>query len=507
MQVSRVPWYTRQVGSPLPMTSTRSRIRDAGITSVAAGIFAALSYDIVHAFPYGLMYDDGYFYAQIAYNLGRLGTSTFDGVNTTSGFHLLWGAILGGVSATLQLVTPSKPVHLVFFQWLFAGLALGAARVSGRGLLAAVGVFVLVLMSTLLMETLLLSLLLLVFARLSTRAEALSRFERGAVLCVVFLVPLARIDASVILLIYATLLLFDGQRRDSRRVLTALGLGVMTQFALMYAFFGHVFSVSSLIKAGQVSSSGGAVWANLVGPEAFVLGYAVRSALFIGLLVPALVLCLAGRRDPATRKRLYLVAGAATFSAGHFVTHLMPFWCYLPSYLMSFHAIQHCNITVPSFTVVRRLALVGITILGVAFLGHKVRIHFANLETVEGARDFVVRIKDHVPDRERVYQIDGSGFTGYFSERSVMNGDGLVNSYDYASRLSENSLAGILGEQGVCYIITNTAPTSNEIVNFGGLVVSPDEVHEVLRTRTYGRYPTTDFVLYRRAVDSCPPTP
>ena len=112
-----------------------------------------------------------------------------------------------------------------------------------------------------------------------------------------------------------------------------------------------------------------------------------------------------------------------------------------------------------------------------------------------------------MPDHERIYQIDGSGFTGYFSDRSLMNGDGLMNSYEYARRLADGTLAGILNEQGVCYIITNTAPASDALVDVGGLVVTRDDVHEVFRTRTYGRYPTTDFVLYRRTVRSCQPTP
>jgi hypothetical protein len=474
---------------------------------MAAAAFAALSYRFVHAFPYGLMYDDGYFYAQIAYNLGHLGASTFDGVNTTSGYHLVWAGLLGTVSTLLHLVTPSKAVHLFAFQCMFAWLALVTARFSGRGVFGALAVFILILMGTLLMETLLLSLLLLVFLEMNTRDGTHATRDRWVALAIAFVVPLVRIDATVILLIYAALVFIEGKRQDSVRVMAALALGALTQLATMYWIFGHVFSVSAEIKASSLSSAGDAVLASLVGPEGFVLGYAVRSLLFVALLGPAVALCLANRHDPATRKHLYVVLGAAAFTAGHIVTHLIPFWCYLPSYLVSFHVISRCAVSTPSLAAIKRLTVVSVVLLGVLFLGHKVRIHFTNLEIVEGAREFVDQLKDHVPATERIYQIDGSGFTGYFSERSVVNGDGLVNSYEYADRLAANSLAGVLDEQRICYIVTNRAPTGDDIIALGGLVVSREEVVEVFRSRTYGSYPTTDFILYRRDTAGCETTP
>ena len=51
----------------------------------------------------GLLEDDSYFYAQIAFNWPRYGTFTFDGLDPTSGFHLLWGTLLSALSALLLL--------------------------------------------------------------------------------------------------------------------------------------------------------------------------------------------------------------------------------------------------------------------------------------------------------------------------------------------------------------------------------------------------------------------
>ena len=53
---------------------------------------------------------------------------------------------------------------------------------------------------------------------------------------------------------------------------------------------------------------------------------------------------------------------------------------------------------------------------------------------------FAKNLKTLVAEAEPVFQIDGSGFTGFFSERQLINGDGLVNSHAYARRLRANRL-------------------------------------------------------------------
>jgi hypothetical protein len=34
-----------------------------------------------------------------------------------------------------------------------------------------------------------------------------------------------------------------------------------------------------------------------------------------------------------------------------------------------------------------------------------------------------------------IYQVDGSGYIGFMSQRHIVNGDGLVNTHDYAKKL------------------------------------------------------------------------
>jgi hypothetical protein len=464
-----------------------------------------LGFDLINAFPYGLMYDDGYFYAQIAYNLARLGSSSFDGVNVTSGYHLPWAAMLALVSTLVGLLTPSKAVHLYAFLVLFAALALHVARTYFSRILERVCAVVLVVMGSLLMETLLLSCVLLAFARLETEADDAGRASRTSAV-IAFLVPLVRIDAAVILGVYALLCALDGRLRHGFRLVGALTLGGLAQVALMLAIFGEPFSVSAGLKvAGAAPFSPRVLRDSLFGPEGVTLGYSMRSALFLILAVVSLALCFAERQALANRRLLFLGAGAAAFSGAHLVSHLIPFWCYLPAYLVLWFALTRCELRRPALVGVRRAAVGAVAVLALSFSVHKLQLHLRHWEIARGARDFAARIKEHVPEGGRIYQIDGSGFTGFFSERSVVNGDGLVNSYEYARRMREGRLAGILDEQHICYVIANRKSADGRIVDFAGLVVAAADVEEVARTATYGRFATTDFVLYRRLSAECSP--
>lgn len=490
------------------MAAARARLGEPALLllwAAATLALAALGFDLINGFPYGLTYDDAYFYAQIAYNLGEHGRSSFDRIHTTSGYHLLWGGLLGLVSAAVALVSDDKLVHLFAFQAVFVGLALSMARAFHARLLERACALLFVLMGTLLMETLLLSTLLLVVARAEADASDERRAWPRVALASAFLVPLARIDAALILLVHAALRAADGEWRRALQLAGSLALGVLCQLGLMLALFGEPFSVSSMLKAGSADPLGGGLRASFLGPEGFALGYVMRSLLFLGLSAAVLGLAVAERGSRVNRRLFSLCLGAVLFSGGHMAAQLVPFWCYLPAYLILFYSLSRLELQARPWLLARRALYAGIAILGVAFVGHKLQQFRSGREVVRGARDFVERVELHVPRGGRIYQIDGSGFTGYFARRAVVNGDGLVNSYEYARRMRAGRLAGYLDEQGICYLITNRALQGGTLVDFGGLRVRAAESVEIARSRTFGLFPTTDFVLHRRLVPACPP--
>jgi hypothetical protein len=459
-------------------------------------------FGLINGFPHGLTYDDAYFYAQIAYSIGETGRSSFDGASTTSGYHLLWGGALALLSAVVAPFTDDRIVHLFVLEAAFVVLALVVASTFFEGWIERVCVLAFVVMGTLLMETLLLSALLLIVARSESRRAPSAPVARAA-LAAALLVPLARIDAGLIIAVYVAMLVWDRERRAALALAVALGTGVLVQLAAMLWLFGEPFSVSSMIKASGGGPSLRALRSSMFGPEGIAQGYLMRFGLFVGLALAVSIAGFAGRRSTPTRRLLFLSIGAAAFTAGHVVSQMIPFWCYLPAYMVLFYTLRQADVRSPLLAAARRAAVAGIALLGTAFAAHKVYLYATQIEVVRGAREFVDAIAAHVPPDARIYQIDGSGFTGFFSGRAVVNGDGLVNTYEYARRARQGRLAGYLDERGICYVITNVALSGPVLVDFGGLVVTNDDVEEVLRTRTYGAFQTTDFVLHRRRAPPC----
>lgn len=88
-------------------------MRAAGVAS--AGVWAAVAV-VWHQGPFALTFDDAYYYVEIARRIADGGGSTFDGLNTTNGYHPLWMLVctvpfflgLTGLAAVRVLLAPKR---------------------------------------------------------------------------------------------------------------------------------------------------------------------------------------------------------------------------------------------------------------------------------------------------------------------------------------------------------------------------------------------------------------
>ena len=94
-----------------------------------------------------------------------------------------------------------------------------------------------------------------------------------------------------------------------------------------------------------------------------------------------------------------------------------------------------------------------------------------------------------------IYQVDGTGFTAYWLSAHVVNGDGLVNSWEYRRRLLRDDLAGYLGEIGATHLLTTGAGEPDPLLALHGLVVRRREARPVLDTGPT-RNPKVRFRLF-----------
>jgi hypothetical protein len=92
--------------------------------------------------------------------------------------------------------------------------------------------------------------------------------------------------------------------------------------------------------------------------------------------------------------------------------------------------------------------LLLICVLSAAFVFKKIY-----LAPQSGSVELGLWMKASLPSDARIFQVDSSGRVAYFSERSVINGDGLINGWEYQRALRSGNLAGYLRSNRVEYVI------------------------------------------------------
>ena len=443
------------------------------LLTLAALFLTAQLLPVLRVFPNGLVDDDGYFYAQVGYNLGRLSASTFDGVHQTSGYHLLWGMALGGISKIAGVFTASKDLHLAAFYfcgiWICGVVAIGAFRDP----LARAAAFCVLLFGFSLAETVLLSAVLIaIVGRLLAASPPFG--SRAGDLALVALVPLIRIDALPLALVLLCCLV-NRDARAAARLMSAVVAGAFVHAVWMYALFGDVFSVSSMLKAGAIGHAphGVATFvldnvrANIAASKAQVVRFVTVWAL-AGLALWQ----IASTPDRESRRRqLWTVAAVMTFYLPHLFLSRMRSWYFTPAHAVLLYLVAR-NACDSHETVVRRLAVRGIYVgLIVAYVAGIAYVNTTYRDDQVHVTAFIRQLRDRIPEAARMFMVDGSGYPGFFSERTLINGDGLMNDAVYAARLVNGGLAGYLEEQHICFVITNRRDVGDAIVDTGGLVV------------------------------------
>lgn len=433
--------------------------------------------------PYGLMEDDGYFYAQIAYNIGLNRRSSFDGINITDGYHLLWCWILSGITFFVSFFTINKNIHIffhIFFQLLIISYA--ALRVSKKNVFESFALFSFFLFGNLLMETVLLAVFLLLIA-----SEEKSKLRY----LVFFMVPLTRIDAAVILFPVLAHCLFT-ERKEFLKILLALTTGVLVHFISIYYLSGEFFTVSSILKTGKSMNITNNIVANItVNTRAFFRAATVFFSLFSALAVSF------------SRKKMnnsfLIVLGLLIFYFAHLGLGTMRSWYFVPGVVVGF--VVFCRYR--KNIIVHNVIFYLIVFLAFFHTSARIWVYVSLNEESKQANIFIEEIKRNVPENEPVFQYDASGFTGYFSERKIINGDGLVNTHSYARMLVDRKLGGYLEENDICYIIDNYKLSDRPIVDIGGLVVKKDELELIFGERDKCPYPMTCFSLYKIKTNRC----
>jgi hypothetical protein len=405
--------------------------------------------------------DDAYFYLQIAWNIGTGHGSTFDGLHTTNGYHLLWMGILATLARVVSAIGLGKTAFVAATSALSLSIALAATLWAFTRTAERVLVMLLFLFCGVTMESTILGALLLVGMR---QFVGEIRLGTTTVAVVAALVPLARIDYAWLLPALALL----GAARGAEQAALAPGptlvgaaIGVALHLGVEQLVFGAWASVSSSIKAIMLVRYGlaGLLSRNLRG-----IGNEIRYAIVVAF---AVFTCY--RASARVRAAVVMaVAPLAFYTVFSFVRDWYFAVPLLTGALLASRAPRPARAWPALAT--------ALSVLIAASFGAYL---FRNQADWMATAAFVERANGMLAPGDIVYQVDGSGFPAWHLGSRVVNGDGLVNSWSYRDRLVAENLGTYLDDIGATHIIV-TGPQGSRLLRYHGLEVRPDQARLLL---------------------------
>lgn len=428
-------------------------------------------------------HDDSFFYIKTANNIAKGLGSTFDGINPTNGYHPLWMLILVLVAKVhsfigvyglryILIVHSIVIIFAVYFQDRFLD-ELGIKNVwrvfaiiitLGTTGFVDFGVETPILLFTSWF------LLYSIFARAKGKTWAKPWLVALLSACVV----LSRTDSIIFvsaigIAVTITMLYLKSKAKD---IIAFLGISVFPAFAVYLAFslynlvfYGHFETISANLKV----ELGGT----------FINHWFQRSGLSlkVRLAIPviiAIVLCfilvrrLFRSKNSGLKYNLeVLLLGANFYVIAYVFTLLLLGSSYgLGSWYIALcftiagtdiaYLLQTYQDTSNLFFKDRTLIAYSIGLLLLLYMCFYIGIYRLSYSEYKlNLLSTGLWLRDNMPVSTRIFQVDASGVTGYFSERVVINGDGLINSWEYQEYLRKKRIREYLQAKRVNYLVTN----------------------------------------------------
>jgi len=456
-----------------------------GIATLAAIIF------LPDSFTTRYFHDDAFFVLKTANNIGSGHGSTFDGINLTNGYHPLnlWLLSLFSILMPIEGGSGIDAVIVVNMAMTAVGLVLIDHFTKQAGFTRFARLFVLIGITGLLafndfgLESRLLLPIAWLLMLTTLRTIRSGNSNTLAFGFVGVAVVLTRLDASIFVIfiaIFASLwrtqpLIWTSLRAAFNRftlLILPSAVAVLGYMIYNWVVFSEPMTVSSWLKFGWPI-----VWDSnrLFQPGMFMrVGLCLSASLAFMLAVYFVPFNFKRRLGHGNQGGIQWLLGAANAYSVIYVLIVIVFlrgefgswYLALPlsisiitfGYLMVifFEVLEGTQMGISALRTSAKVLLMSAVIA--------VAIIFSMSKIARGERDNAIAMgmwmRDNLPADARIYQVDQSEYTAYFSERSVINGDGLINSWEYQDALRNDGLIDYLKKYGVGFMI-NTHSTSN----------------------------------------------
>lgn len=468
------------------MRSLKTAINANKVDLIVITIWLCVSITAVVS-PIGFLinfaHDDSFFYLKTADNLVLGFGSTFDRINPTNGYHPLWLILVAGLFKVAHLFVEATPELL--FRWVF----ILHFFICSLIIMIVRRVLEIIYPKPLALHTLILFIcfnMIFVFIRdvgmenviacllisfyLLFKSKEISGGDyfipKSVALVMLFL---ARID--FLFTIIPSIILSDTfvsppsvKKKNFAIPIVMVSLSALFYFTFNYILFGSPLTVSAIIKSSFPRIL---FFQNIDGftsPAVFFNQFSKLAILiFIILLFPLFNRLIP--KDKNLRSFDYFVFGLSLgalafclFNLTFNFEGLTQWYLTIPIFISGFLLFSFINHYRSMYPYV--LALLLIDLASVFFLTRVKHLKW------ESTYIFSKKLNEFTDPSDKILQIDGSGVVGFFSERMVINGDGLINSFEYLNILKNHRLDSYLKNMEVKYYATYSAVLSPRDSNF-----------------------------------------
>lgn len=427
---------------------------------------SALSFFTSIQFLINFAHDDSFFYLKIAQNIVNGSGVTFDNLSSTNGFHPLYLFIISVLFFILKIFGISSSEHqyisvFIFHVFLihllvFIIYRLFKAILSSQYIKYGILLFIIFCSSLIFIRDfgleshiscILIALYLLNHSKNNNSKR--TYFYNSILICGLFLSRTDYLYTLIPFLIIADYFSNSGKHRTTSLTFNFSGIVFVSliYYSTNYIYWGNFQTTSSMI----VSSFPNNVLIsnlNIILSMNFKLyNQGMRLLIFLSVLTLFLI---KKRKNNFDITLLFISLGLFSNSLLHL------------NY--NYHGIREWYMTLP-------LMLTGIMIVILLEYYHNTTRHISLLIFIllfaatyffsrivsskwDYAYDYALFLKNNTEKQDRVYQYDMSGIVSYFSDRNVINGDGLVNDFNYINFLNNKEIGKYLKVHNVKYLST-----------------------------------------------------
>ncbi|MEW5757421.1 MAG: hypothetical protein AB1810_14085 [Pseudomonadota bacterium] len=427
--------------------------------------------------------DDAYYYFNVARNIVAGNGSSFDGYNLSNGYHPLWMLTIlpiyyftaSSPELALKLILLLQTLLTIATFWM-CWIFVSRQTTTHLGLIAllALGIFaspwVLAFNGLESSLVLCISFAILVLDRqhdfLSETAPTSTKLLLGVMLG---LLVLARLDSAFVVIALSIYMLIFSHRRTNQvkkvfvlcreYLATIIAFFIVTApyFIWNHTYFGHLSPISGMLKSSfpiphiSLSFNAGAlpylltfaasiIWAaaSLLHPNGY-LRRILLSEPTVPVKNPLIIVFWLGCLIHVTWTLLFMQWGVYQW---HFAF-------YIPALVLFLVAGAAKITTLLNNSPAIRLA--NLSMMSLAILGYSLLVYADKSSHLEYRYQAALWAKQHTAPTD-TFALSDAGVFAYFSERSTINLDGLINSYEFQEAIKSHTLDGFFARKNLRYV-------------------------------------------------------